>query len=156
HGRQQREARAGTDIRAQADMDRATRIARRTQRKQAATEKQVRCRAMRERGAVCVAALEGAFVQPYAVRKHCATPGEAVMGIDVEIVAPLREQLHRPGDLGVVFGDVGLYERVGVLAPQAARKLQLLRGAASGETRRDGVKATAAAVPLFDQRLRLL
>src|SRR4029450_2274491 len=136
-------------------MDRATRIACHTQRKQPAAEKQVRCRAMRERGAVRVAALEGAFVQPYAVREHCATPGEAVMGVDVEIVAPLREQLHRPGDLGVVLGDVGLYERVGVLAPQAACELQLLRGAASGETRRDCVKGAGATVPLCDLRLSL-
>ena len=46
---------------------------------------------MRERGLARVAALEIAFTQIDAMGEHRAPAGKAVMGVDVEVVAPLRE-----------------------------------------------------------------
>ena len=67
---------------------------------------------MRERGAAVVAARKLALAEMHAVREHRAPAGQAVVGIDVEIVAPLGKQLRHPRDLVPVLGDVGLHEHV--------------------------------------------
>ena len=111
---------------------------------------------MRECGAAGMAALEFRLVEMHAMREERAPAGETVVGIDVEIVAPLREQLHHQRNFVLVLRNMGLHEGPGVLAPECPCELQLLGGAASGISRRNGVEATSAPVPLVDQHLRLV
>ena len=92
----------------------------------------------------------------HAVGQHRAPADQAVVVVDVEIVAPLREELPHPGDLVEGLRDVGLHEHLGMLAPERARQLELLGRARSCKARRDRVERAAAAVPLADQRLRLV
>ena len=111
---------------------------------------------MRERRAAGVAAFEFRFVQMHAVREHRAATNQAVMSVDIEIIAPLREQLHHPRNLIVLLSDMGLHESPGVLAPERACEFQLFRGAAPSVPWRNGVETAPSPVPLVDQRLRLV
>ena len=156
HRGKEREARAGADIRPQANMYGTAWITCRAQRKQATAEEQVRGGTMRERGAAGVAAFEFRFVQMHSVREHRAPTSQAVVSVDVEIIAPLREQLHHPRNLIVLLSDMGLHESPGVLAPESACELQLFRGAAPRVPWRNGVETAPSPVPLVDQRLRLV
>src|SRR4051794_40651357 len=126
----------------------------RTQRKQAAAKEQVRGGTMRERGAAGMAAFECRFVQVHTVREHRPPTGQAVMSVNVEIIAPLRKQLHHPRNLVMLFSNMGLHERPGVLTPESACEFQLFRGAAPRVPRRNGVETAPPSVPPIDQRLR--
>ena len=105
---------------------------------------------MRERRAARVAALEILLAQVHAVGQHRPSAGEAVMGVDVEIITPLWKQPPHPVNLVATFSDMGLHEHVGVLAPKAAGELQLLRRAGGGKSRGDGIETAPATVPLRD------
>src|SRR4051794_25141221 len=120
HRGKQREARTGADIRSQANMYGTAWITCRTQRKQAAAKEQVRGGTMRERGTAGMAAFECRFVQMHPVREHRAPTGQTVMSVNVEIIAPLRKQLHHPRNLVMLLSNMGLHERPGVLTPESA------------------------------------
>ena len=122
----------------------------------AAAQEEVGGRAVGDGGTAGVQALQLRLLEPDAVAEHGARPAQAVVIVDVEIAAPVGEQLLDPGDLGLGLRDMRLHQAVAVLAPQRAGGRQLLRRTRSGVARRDGVEQPAAAVPFGDQRLRLV
>ena len=67
-------------------------------------------------------ALQLGLLQPDAVAEHRAVAAQAMVIVDVEIVAAIGEQFPDPGDLVPVLGDVGLHQALGMLrhSPPAA------------------------------------
>src|SRR3954469_8174073 len=107
-------------------------------------------------GAAFMAAADFTFGKMYAVGQDGAFPDQPVMIVDVEVISSLRKELGGPFDLAVVFRDVRLHQHIRMLAPQAARRIELRRCTRSGKARRDCVKGSAAPMPARDQRLRLV
>ena len=120
---------------------------------EAAAEKQV-ARGADSRGGFGVAhQAPVVVVEVDAMRVHRTLTHQAEALIHIEIGARLREQLARPRDLVLVFGDVRMNPSVGIFGCQLTRALQL-RGSAGGcEAWRDGVAKPVDVVPAPDQCL---
>src|SRR5262245_31788567 len=103
-------------------MHRAPRIAGVAHREQSAPQEHVGRWAMRDRGAALVAACKFALAEVHPMREHRAPPGETVVRINVEVVAPLGKQFAYPRDFAAVLRDVRLHEDFGMLAPERPRE----------------------------------
>ena len=82
---------------------------------------------MRDGRACGVKALQLRLVQPDAMAEHRTLAAQAVVVVDVEIVGALGKQLPDPGDLVPVLGDGCLHQALGMLPPQRAGHVELLR-----------------------------
>ena len=148
---QDREGRAGTDVGAEADADRPVGVLGARNVEHAATQEEIRRRAMRDRGIGGMQALQLIVAQPDAMTEHRAPAAEPVMIVDVEIVPALGEQFLDPGDFGLSLRDVRLHQAIGMVAPQRAGGGELLGRTGAGEARRDGIEQASAAVPFEDE-----
>ena len=83
-----------------------------------------------------VQALQLGVLQPDAVAEHGAPAAQSVVIVDVEIIAPIGEQLLDPGDFVRRLGEMGLHQAVrdvpatGLRPPRAARASWCRRSAA--------------------------
>ncbi len=94
-------------------------------------------------GQVDRVAVDGAFAQ------------QALRLVGVEVVARLREEVLHPGDLVGLFGQMGLHQAVGILAPERAERRELFGRRGGREARGDDVGQPVHPVP-FLQAARLL
>src|SRR5215470_14008249 len=78
------------------------------------------------------------------------------MIVGVEISLALRIELFHPGNLTAILGYVRLQVSAGMLRPQSAGHVHLLRRAGCREPRRYAVELTSFAVPFSDQRFRFV
>ena len=64
-------------------------------------------------------------VEVDAVGVKGARPGQPVMGVNIQIAAPIRKKIGHPGQLGAIFGQMGLQVQIGHACEEFAREAQL-------------------------------
>ncbi|AHJ65079.1 Hypothetical protein GbCGDNIH4_7272 [Granulibacter bethesdensis CGDNIH4] len=157
HRMQQGEARSRSDIRAETDAD--TVLFSLLQIEQAGAEKTVGCRAEGNTGLCLGQRLEGACIKLYTMRENGSGRQQAEPRIHVEIV-PIpclrRKPLCYSGAFGHALGQMRMKQCIGIGTEQIGSKVQLGIRAGQCITRHDGVAEPIAAMPPFDQPVRVI
>ena len=118
---------------------------------QAAAQKQIGRRAVRDLRAGLRQRLPVGVVEPDAVRQHAARAQKPGGGVDIEVAACGGEQLAHPLHLGPVLGHMRLHVDARVRRAQRAGHRQLSRRAGGCEAHRHRISEPVDAVPARDQ-----
>ncbi|APH51365.1 Hypothetical protein GbCGDNIH1_7281 [Granulibacter bethesdensis CGDNIH1] len=157
HRMQQGEARSRSDIRAETNAD--TVLFSLLQIEQAGAEKTVGCRAEGNAGLCLGQRLKGACIKLYTMRENGSGRQQAEPRIHVEIV-PIpclrRKPLCYSGAFGHALGQMRMKQCIGIGTKQIGSKVQLGIRAGQCITRHDGVAEPIAAMPPFDQPVRVI
>ncbi len=127
HRLQHRERGAGAQVGRESHAHRARRLERIVDIQIATAEEEVRRRAMRDRGAAVVAALQLRLGEPDAMAVDRAPPEQAIVVVDVEVPLALRKQLANPSHFAPALRDVRLHEAVRMLGLERAGGFELSR-----------------------------